>query len=167
MSAMLDADRMTEHDKEMRFSAGLPLHTIYGGTLSSPLHPDTNKIFQYSGKRQALGGVLPLVRPADQPTLRTTKEMQDDARARWFKAYAISRQEEANTLNKQEGRTRTAGSSDLLGHTEESSKGWVWQSWRGWTSTSRMRHERSMQEKWAKETRDSWCLQSALPSLER
>ncbi|CAK9014809.1 unnamed protein product [Durusdinium trenchii] len=126
------------------------------GTLVSALHPETHRDFHYSGKRQAYGSVSPLLENLKQSTAMGIRECQEDARNRWFKAYAEGRSEQARSTREQLRTERTLGSSSLLGHTEESAQGWVWHSWRGWTASSRHQHEQQMRQIWQQEARERW-----------
>ena len=69
----------------------------YGATprgMVSTLHPETHGDFCYSQKRQAYGSVSPAL---ETPKVKSqgVRECQQEARARWFKAYAESRSEDA------------------------------------------------------------------------
>eukprot|EP00930_Biecheleria_cincta_P054979 TRINITY_DN41352_c0_g1_i1.p1 TRINITY_DN41352_c0_g1~~TRINITY_DN41352_c0_g1_i1.p1 ORF type:complete len:186 (-),score=19.68 TRINITY_DN41352_c0_g1_i1:25-582(-) len=148
-------------------TAGLPLSARTAwGTLASPLHPETHGIFEYSAKRQAYGTVSPRFRPpvAHESIIKDgIKACQDDARKRWYRSFAENRHRESRSTRAQNGLPRVTGSSELLGHMEESHDGWVWQSWRGWTSTSRNLHEQRMRDVWEQEARERWLVQGPRP----
>lgn len=139
-------------------TAGVPLGQVSArGKLSSPLHPDTFQAFQYSRKRQAYGTVAPhSVPPIRHQPPAEAAEWEDEARKRWYKAFAAEREQGAHGTLQRSGRPRAFGGSGEHGHTEESPSGWAWQSWRGWTSTQRHGHEQRMRQEWQDEAHQRW-----------
>uniref|UniRef100_A0A7S1M461 Uncharacterized protein n=1 Tax=Alexandrium catenella TaxID=2925 RepID=A0A7S1M461_ALECA len=139
-------------------TAGVPLGQVSArGKISSPLHPDTFKAFEYSRKRQAYGTVAPhSVPPIRHQPPAEAAEWEDEARKTWFKAYSADREHSAHSTLRRSGQMRAFAGSGEHGHTEESSSGWAWQSWRGWTSMHRHGHEQEMRRKWQEEARLRW-----------
>ncbi|CAJ1371428.1 unnamed protein product [Effrenium voratum] len=90
------------------------------GTLVSSLHPETHRDFHYSAKRQAYGSVSPRLchDVLKQQVARGIRENQEDARSRWFKAFAETRNQEARSARATLQQPRVLGTSELLGHTE-------------------------------------------------
>eukprot|EP00747_Dinoflagellata_sp_TGD_P170057 gnl/TRDRNA2_/TRDRNA2_200641_c0_seq1.p1 gnl/TRDRNA2_/TRDRNA2_200641_c0~~gnl/TRDRNA2_/TRDRNA2_200641_c0_seq1.p1 ORF type:complete len:208 (+),score=15.15 gnl/TRDRNA2_/TRDRNA2_200641_c0_seq1:80-625(+) len=129
------------------------------GKLVSTLHPPTNAVFQYSRKRQAYGTVAPHAVPAVKHVSGTTEEYAEEARKRWFKAYAeeSQRQNSMSTSSKSKGKPiRPLGSSGENWQTEQTAGNWTWQSWRGWSATCRHNHEQHQKEVWEMEARNRW-----------
>mmetsp|Transcript_37673 Transcript_37673/g.95385 ORF Transcript_37673/g.95385 Transcript_37673/m.95385 type:complete len:213 (-) Transcript_37673:64-702(-) len=139
-------------------TAGEPLHRrLRDGRLISPLHPVTANCFEHTRRRQAYGTVAPGGLNICHQPARNPEDHEDEVRRRWFKAYNGDCERRAHkeaVINP--ARPRSLGASGRIGHAETSENGWQWQSWRGWTTTSRHNHEQSMREQWMKEAQERW-----------
>eukprot|EP00405_Crypthecodinium_cohnii_P047383 CAMPEP_0206583690 /NCGR_PEP_ID=MMETSP0325_2-20121206/35256_1 /ASSEMBLY_ACC=CAM_ASM_000347 /TAXON_ID=2866 /ORGANISM="Crypthecodinium cohnii, Strain Seligo" /LENGTH=194 /DNA_ID=CAMNT_0054090663 /DNA_START=176 /DNA_END=756 /DNA_ORIENTATION=- len=135
---------------------GLVKH-LADGRMVSPLHPATARCFDHSRKRQAYGTVAPRTgRPITQPA-RNPIDHEDEARRNWFKVYANDSEARAHKdARLHPARPRSLGASGPHCHAQMSETGWHWQSWRGWTTAGRSRHESVMREMWQKEATERW-----------
>lgn len=142
---------------------------VRGGKLQSPLHPDTHHLFQHSRRRNAYGSVaphnVPLIR--HQPAMYAGQH-EEEARRTWFKAYANDTDKRAHSAVVSKGSPRGLGASGPHGHLEENEVGAMkFQSWRGWTSSSRHNHEQRMRQVWMDEARQNWRSQHQSPETSR
>jgi len=148
-------------NEELPVKAGVPLGTVtFDGRLTSPLHPATSPLFQYSRKRQAYGTVAPhSVPPIRHQPPKYHQEHVTEARRSWFKAYSKDCEQRALSSARERGLDRTFAGSGEAGHTEQSPTSWTWQSHRGWTNASRHNHENSQKQVWLDEARQRWRTQ--------
>ncbi|CAK0894602.1 unnamed protein product, partial [Prorocentrum cordatum] len=154
-------------------SAGRPLSVLScHGTLVSPLHPETHASFQFSRKRQAYGSAAPdagnphsmyaVSAVRTQPVAGGELGSEREARFTWYAAYAKSCEAKAHEAFRKGGTPRALGASGSFGHSQahpSDDTSFAWQSYRGWTATSRHNHEARMREVWQQEARQQWRAQ--------
>lgn len=85
----------------------------------------------------------------------------DEARRCWFKAYASDTDRRTHhAAQLKPARPRSVGASGQFGHADVTESGWHWQSWRGWTTSSRHNHEQRMRGEWMREAQERWQKQN-------